>query len=382
MTLITSWHQSEAATGERVRFGALECDGCRPPRLIYGTEDRIRRLGWGIASLDHGPHQCWWCRDLVPGHRLRFFTPSERPALPTFLIVGAGKAGTSSLHRYLSAHPQIWMPRGKEMKFFQNPDCLARIDNMRTTSTEVFPSAARHPHRIHSLPCSTMCRGEFSPFYPTLASSTWCASRWSVLCRCIQVLTNQAEDRPPREAFADPDNPFNPYLAQSRYATQLDLYTKSFPAKNVLVVDNADLLRSRRPTLARILQFIGADPDFDSPIFDEEENRRVEKRSMTQFGWRLRRAPVARALLRLPERQRQMFLTPIRRATSRRVANVEADRGLSRSDTRLTGRRDAALRGKIRIRSERLERRRRAGITRRLRAGNAARSLASARPAP
>jgi len=38
--------------------------------------------------------------------------------LPNFLIVGAAKAGTTSLHNYLSMHPDIFMSRPKEPKFF------------------------------------------------------------------------------------------------------------------------------------------------------------------------------------------------------------------------------------------------------------------------
>ena len=30
--------------------------------------------------------------------------------LPNFLIVGAAKSGTSSLHNYLNQHPDIFMP--------------------------------------------------------------------------------------------------------------------------------------------------------------------------------------------------------------------------------------------------------------------------------
>lgn len=38
--------------------------------------------------------------------------------LPNFLIVGAQKCGTTSLHEYLLQHPQICLPEGKETKFF------------------------------------------------------------------------------------------------------------------------------------------------------------------------------------------------------------------------------------------------------------------------
>lgn len=38
--------------------------------------------------------------------------------LPNFLVIGAQKSGTSSLYRYLGAHPQVFMSRIKEPKFF------------------------------------------------------------------------------------------------------------------------------------------------------------------------------------------------------------------------------------------------------------------------
>ena len=38
--------------------------------------------------------------------------------LPDFIGIGAQKAGTTWLHRNLQAHPQIWMPREKELHYF------------------------------------------------------------------------------------------------------------------------------------------------------------------------------------------------------------------------------------------------------------------------
>ena len=42
----------------------------------------------------------------------------EQPALPNFFIVGAGKAGTTSLYSYLRQHPQIYMSPVKEPCYF------------------------------------------------------------------------------------------------------------------------------------------------------------------------------------------------------------------------------------------------------------------------
>ncbi len=38
--------------------------------------------------------------------------------LPNFLVIGAQKSGSTSLHNYLSQHPQIYMSATKEPHFF------------------------------------------------------------------------------------------------------------------------------------------------------------------------------------------------------------------------------------------------------------------------
>src|SRR5215218_4707583 len=38
--------------------------------------------------------------------------------MPNFLIIGAGKSGTTSLYHYLGQHPEVFMSPMKEPKFF------------------------------------------------------------------------------------------------------------------------------------------------------------------------------------------------------------------------------------------------------------------------
>lgn len=42
----------------------------------------------------------------------------ESKRLPQFLCLGAQKAGTTTLHHMLAAHPQVFLPPGKEVHFF------------------------------------------------------------------------------------------------------------------------------------------------------------------------------------------------------------------------------------------------------------------------
>lgn len=50
----------------------------------------------------------------------------EDSAVVDFLIVGAQKCGTTSLHRYLSQHKQIFMPERKEVDFFGSDESYDR----------------------------------------------------------------------------------------------------------------------------------------------------------------------------------------------------------------------------------------------------------------
>lgn len=42
----------------------------------------------------------------------------SRKTLPTFVVIGAAKSGTTSLHRYLKQHPEVFVARRREPSFF------------------------------------------------------------------------------------------------------------------------------------------------------------------------------------------------------------------------------------------------------------------------
>ena len=48
--------------------------------------------------------------------------PLSDQRLPNLFIPGAGKSGTSSLHKYLNQHPDIYMSKNKEPHFFCHDD--------------------------------------------------------------------------------------------------------------------------------------------------------------------------------------------------------------------------------------------------------------------
>jgi len=48
--------------------------------------------------------------------------PPADPALPNFLLIGAAKAGTTSLWSYLAQHPEVFLPETKEPNYFAFPE--------------------------------------------------------------------------------------------------------------------------------------------------------------------------------------------------------------------------------------------------------------------
>src|SRR3954454_1582153 len=71
--------------------------------------------------------------------------------LPNLIVIGAAKAGTTSLHHYLDLHPQIAMSRWKELDFFSKEfdrDGLRWYESQFADAPvrgESSPSYTRHP---------------------------------------------------------------------------------------------------------------------------------------------------------------------------------------------------------------------------------------------
>ena len=78
-------------------------------------------------------------------------------ALPNLIVIGAMKSGTSSLHYYLDAHPDIAMARAKELHFFSLDRIWAKGIDWYAKQFEV-PGSGGNPRRaIRSFRTSERC---------------------------------------------------------------------------------------------------------------------------------------------------------------------------------------------------------------------------------
>src|SRR2546421_11902695 len=81
---------------------------------------------------------------------------SRNPTLPNLLIIGARKGGTTSLHKYLALHPQIFMSKQKELSFFDERIrwqlglewYKSNFDASYLINGEASPQYARYPRTL------------------------------------------------------------------------------------------------------------------------------------------------------------------------------------------------------------------------------------------
>jgi Sulfotransferase family len=233
--------------------------------------------------------------------------------LPNFVVIGAMKAGTTSLHRYLREHPQVFMPEEKELDFFV---AEKRWSRGRSWYEAQFAAAD-----------GAIAVGEASPTYTMFPLFSGVAGRVAQLlpdARLVYLVRHPIErmrshylhevekgrERAPigRALLTDPR-----YLDTSRYAMQLEQYLAGFSPQRLLVITTEQLRDERATTVRRVLAFLGVDPEWsDSRLFDREFHRTADKRVRRPLVEAALRVPGTRSLARLAPR-------PMRRLASRGI---------------------------------------------------------------
>ena len=210
--------------------------------------------------------------------------------LPTFIVIGAMKGGTTSLFHYLDEHPQVHMSPLKEVDFFVEEsnwgrgfDWYARqfdgagpgataIGEASTVYTK-YPQYRGVPERIRThLPDVRLIYVVRDPIerlrshfqHRTLVGS---------------------ERRPLAEALeADPT-----YIDTSRYGMQLERYLDHFPREQIHVMTSEDLRSRRAETLRDVFGFVGVDPSFVPPSIEQELYRTEERAQYPSVAWKVRK---------------------------------------------------------------------------------------------
>lgn len=240
---------------------------------------------------------------------------TKRSLRPDFLIIGAPKAGTTALHAALKQHPQIFVSRPKESKYwlcadappphYRGPgdrhsqqewiwrreeyDALwagARPDQVRGESTPFYlwsrDAQVRIAGALSDVRLIAVVRDPIDRAY----------SNWMHLwCDGLEPIADF-----PTAFAAEPERvtrgwaPFWRYRELGLYGAQLAHLSKLVEPARILVLRYRDLVDDPTGTLARTCEFLGVSPDFVSQV------PRDNARSYVEPGWRPRLlSPLVRA---------------------------------------------------------------------------------------
>jgi hypothetical protein len=220
------------------------------------------------ASLGRYAHWYSW--------KWRFHTRHIR-ALPDFLIVGAQKAGTSSLHAYLAEHPSVIGPFTKEVHYFDDEENYARgLAWYRSHFPFAFATRNRH-QTFESSP-----KYLFFPWASDRIAQNLPNAKIIILLRdpveraishYFHNVRHGRETLPILDAFrAEEDrigreyassNPYTlghfSYKARGRYLPQIRRYWQLFPANNVLILSSEFFYGNTQTALSNVLNFLNLD---------------------------------------------------------------------------------------------------------------------------
>lgn len=182
--------------------------------------------------------------------------------LPTFLVIGAMKCATTSLHGYLAQHPHVFMSGPKELNFFSDE---ARFERGVAWYASQFPD-------------NRPIRGETSPNYTKRHLFPDTANRIArllpdasliyivrhpvarFLSNYVHAVARGRETRSLNELLRAADRNYSVLFDTGRYMFQLEAYLEHFPPARIRVLRMEDLETRHCAVVQEALTFLGADP--------------------------------------------------------------------------------------------------------------------------
>jgi len=249
--------------------------------------------------------------------------------LPNLIVIGAQKCGTTSLHYYLSLHPQISMSREKELNFFI-------FERNWHKGIEWYKSNFANKAKIY---------GESSPGYTNYPFFDGVPERiYSVVpeAKLIYLVRDPIEriishyihqysaglNRKLSDALKGFDN--NRYVCCSKYYTQLEQYLKYFERSRILIITQEDLYAQRLKTLQEVFRFLDVDDTFYSPKFTNIRLKSSGLRRKNRFGLFLKQMPGMKVIEQLPSDVRLHFERLLYFPFSQKIERPVLDESLRR----------------------------------------------------
>ncbi len=221
--------------------------------------------------------------------------------MPNLIVIGAQKCGTSGLHYYLSLHPEVSMSSPKELNFFIAERNYPR--GLEWYSRHFDPNAK--------------CRGDASPNYTAYPQHLGVPERMAAAvpeARLVYIVRdpidritahwvhNYAKRREKGDLSATLLHQNTSYISRSKYFMQLQRFLQFYDAEQILVLDQQDLREDRAETLRGLFEFVGVDPGFQHPKFEQVRHSTSRKKRATRLGMRVQKASRTKWGRRVPRR--------------------------------------------------------------------------------
>lgn len=220
--------------------------------------------------------------------------------LPNLIIIGAMKAGTTSLHHYLKLHPQISMSQEKELDFFIEEKNWHRgiewyqsqFSGQAQIYGEASPNYTNYP----------WWKGIPQRMYSVVPDAKLVYILRDPIKRIISHYIHQYDCGKENRTFAQALEDFqdNTYLNLSRYSLQLEQYLNYFPRSNILIITTEELDNSPDKTLQTIFDFLNIEHYSLSSAISKKLHKSEFKRRKTDLGVRLSETQLLKAVGRLP----------------------------------------------------------------------------------
>lgn len=186
--------------------------------------------------------------------------------LPDFLVLGTQKGGTTSLHKLLQKHKEVYLPAKKEIQYFSiySDKPVHWYTNHFKDSTkgqikgDITPFYMFHPMaatRIKAIiPKTKLIILLRDPVERTL-SQIFHAKRHGF--EKLDVVEAIEAERDRLESGSIYSLQKHSYVARSKYIEQIDRYEKLFPKKQIMIIKSENLFTKTEETIKEIEKFIG-----------------------------------------------------------------------------------------------------------------------------
>lgn len=211
-------------------------------------------------------------------HLVRSFSP-EKYSLPQFLIIGAQKAGTSSLFSYLNQHPEVMAATRKEAGFFSKKYSKGSSwyrtrfpskENIKSgyISGEATPEYFFHPHaakRIsHLLPDIRLIlilrnpvERAISHYYHSVKIAYEKLALEDALNAEDQRIRKVSAEMTENEKIYSLDWQNYSYKSRGIYSRQLGRYLDYFTREQILIIHSKELFESPNKVMKKVQNHLG-----------------------------------------------------------------------------------------------------------------------------